>query len=100
MQIKKASILSLLLFGYFSQAQIKPIILKDDIVRIETEFASDKMEERALFTRGIDLTSVFIENEFKNIELSNYKNLKNYCQGLLLKEKGQTMLLEYFLVSL
>jgi len=86
--MKKSSILWFLFFGFLSQAQIKPIILKEDVVRIETELASDKMEGRAIFSLGIDSASVFIENEFKKTELSNYKDLKNYRQEFVAKGKA------------
>lgn len=73
--------------GLLVQAQVKPIIEKQEIVRIETELASDKMEGRATFTPGIELASVFIENEFKKIGLSYFKDLKNYCQEFVVEGK-------------
>ncbi len=68
------------LVGISVQAQIQPFIQKEEIIRIETELASDKMEGRAIFSSGIDSASVFIEKEFKKINLSYFKDLKNYRQ--------------------
>ena len=85
--MKKQAFILLFLFGVIVQAQEKPIILKDEIVRIETELASDKMEGRAIFTRGIDSASAFIEKEFKKIDLSYFKDLKNYRQEFVAKGK-------------
>ncbi|MES2575145.1 MAG: M20/M25/M40 family metallo-hydrolase [Bacteroidota bacterium] len=85
--MKKGSVLFFALLGLFVQAQEKPVIQQQEIVRIETELASDKMEGRAIFTRGIDSASVFIENEFKKIGLSYFKNLKNYRQEFVIKRK-------------
>ena len=63
-----------------SSAQ-KPIeINQDEVTKIITELASDKMEGRAIFTPGIEMASAFIENEFTNIGLSYFQNLKNYRQ--------------------
>jgi Zn-dependent M28 family amino/carboxypeptidase len=85
--MKKESLLFFLFLGLLVQAQVKPIIHYQDIVRIETELASDKMEGRAIFTPGIDSASAFIENEFKKINLSYYKDLKNYRQEFVAKGK-------------
>jgi Iap family predicted aminopeptidase len=68
------------LLGISVQAQVQPFIQKEEIIRIETELASDKMEGRAIFSPGIDSASVFIEKEFKKINLSYFKDLKNYRQ--------------------
>lgn len=68
------------LVGISVQAQVQPFIQKEEIIRIETELASDKMEGRAIFSPGIDSASVFIEKEFKKINLSYFKDLKNYRQ--------------------
>jgi Iap family predicted aminopeptidase len=75
------------LFGIYVQAQEKPIIQQQEIIRIETVLASDKMEGRSIFTSGIDSASVFIENEFKKIDLSYFKDLKNYRQEFAVKGK-------------
>lgn len=77
--MKKKLVLFLFL-GLFSQAQEKPVILKQEIIRIETELASDKMQGRQIFTAGIDSASVFIEKEFTKIGLSYFQNLLNYKQ--------------------
>lgn len=68
-------------------AQEKPLIDKQEIVRIETTLASDKMEGRKIFTNGIDSASVFIEKEFKKIGLDYYKNLQNYRQEFISKRR-------------
>ncbi len=86
--MKKEIVLLFSLFGFFVQAQEKPVIEQQEVVRIETELASDKMEGRAIFTRGIDSASVFIENEFKKIGLSYFKDLKKYRQEFVVKGKG------------
>ncbi|MCX6208178.1 MAG: M20/M25/M40 family metallo-hydrolase [Bacteroidetes bacterium] len=62
------------------QAQEKPVIDVQDVTRIETTLASDKMQGRKIFTAGIDSASVFIENEFKQIGLEYYDKLKSYKQ--------------------
>lgn len=85
--MKRRIVLFFLFLGLLVQAQEKSIIEQKEIVRIETELASDKMEGRAIFTRGIDSASVFIENEFKKIGLSYFKDLNNYRQEFLVKRK-------------
>ena len=86
--MKKGSVLLFLFLVLLVQAQYKPMIEQQDVVRIETELASDKMEGRAIFTPGIDSASVFIENEFKKIDLTFFKDLKNYRQRFLVKGKA------------
>jgi len=83
--MKKFTILLTSLFGIIVQAQEKLIIQQQEIVRIETELASDKMEGRAIFSPGIDSASVFIKEEFKKINLSYFKDLKNYRQEFVTK---------------
>lgn len=78
--MKNKSIWLFLFLGFLVQAQEKPVILQKEIVRIETELASDKMMGRAIFTEGIDLASSFIENEFKKTGLLYFKDLKSYRQ--------------------
>jgi Zn-dependent M28 family amino/carboxypeptidase len=73
------------ILGISVQAQVKPFIQKEEIIRIETELASDKMQGRAIFSPGIDSASVFIENEFRKINLSYFKDLKNYRQEFVAK---------------
>ncbi|WP_326937422.1 M20/M25/M40 family metallo-hydrolase [Flavobacterium sp. PL11] len=63
-------------------------INKQEVIRIETELASDKMEGRATFSPGIELASSFIENEFKKIKLSFFDQLKNYRQEFDIKGKA------------
>ncbi|WP_264520506.1 M28 family metallopeptidase [Flavobacterium sp. N1994] len=74
-----------LLIGFISKAQVKPTIQKDDIVRIETTLASDKMEGRQIFTTGVDSASAFIEKEFSKVGLTYYKGLKNYRQEFVVR---------------
>lgn len=76
-----------LFLGLLVQAQENPIIQQQEIVRIETELASDKMQGRAIFTPGIDSASAFIENEFKKINLTYFKDLNNYRQEFVVKRK-------------
>ena len=73
------------LLGILAQAQVQPYIQKEEIIRIETELASDKMQGRAIFSPGIDSASVFIEKEFKKINLSYFKDLINYRQEFVVK---------------
>lgn len=80
--------LLLFVFGLSVQAQEKPKILKEEVTRIETELASDKMQGRAIFTSGIDSASVFIEKEFAKIGLSYFNDLKNYRQEFIAKGKS------------
>ncbi|WP_291099134.1 MULTISPECIES: M20/M25/M40 family metallo-hydrolase [unclassified Flavobacterium] len=86
--MNKGSLLFFLFLGLFVQAQEKPTIQKQEIVRIETKLASDKMEGRAIFTPGIDSASAFIENEFQKIDLSYFKDLKKYRQEFVVKGKA------------
>ncbi|TBX70556.1 M20/M25/M40 family metallo-hydrolase [Flavobacterium silvisoli] len=79
----KKYLLLLLSFGFWAQAQVKPIISKEAVIRIETELASDQMEGRKIFSEGIERASAFIEKEFKTIGLSYYGDLKNYRQEFL-----------------
>ncbi|TRX21122.1 M20/M25/M40 family metallo-hydrolase [Flavobacterium franklandianum] len=85
--MKKGSALFFFFLGFLVQAQENSIIQQQEIVRIETELASDKMEGRAIFTPGIDSASVFIENEFKKINLTYFKGLNNYRQEFVVKRK-------------
>lgn len=84
--MKKLSVL-FILFTIICQAQVKPTIDKNEVIRIETELASDKMQGRAIFTAGIDSASVFIEKEFSKIGLDFYSDLKNYRQEFEAKNK-------------
>jgi Zn-dependent M28 family amino/carboxypeptidase len=85
--MKNRNLLFFLFLGLLSQAQEKPVIQQQEIVRIENELASDKMEGRAIFTAGIEAASAFIENEFQKINLSFFKDLKNYRQEFVVKRK-------------
>ncbi|MBF6641901.1 M20/M25/M40 family metallo-hydrolase [Flavobacterium sp. J49] len=83
----KKYLLVFLACGFLGQAQNKPVISKAEVVRIETELASDKMQGRKVFTAGIDSASVFIEKEFAKIGLDYYKGLNSYRQEF--KGKGK-----------
>ena len=69
------------------KAQEKLTIDKQEIVRIESALAADKMQGRAIFSAGIDSASAFIENEFEKIGLDFYKNLQNYRQEFINKRR-------------
>ena len=86
--MKNKSILFFLFLGFFVQAQEKAVINRKEVIRIETELASDKMEGRATFSPGIELASAFIEGEFKKIDLSYFDNLTNYRQEFDVKGKA------------
>ena len=86
--MKNKSIWLFLFLGFLAQAQEKPVILQKEIVRIETELASDKMMGRAIFTEGIGLASSFIENEFKKTGLLYFKDLKSYRQEFVVEGKN------------
>lgn len=75
----KKHLLLLLFPALYLNAQ-QPVIAKSEVVRIETELASDKMQGRKIFKPGIALASAFIEKEFEAIGLAKYDNLKNYRQ--------------------
>lgn len=68
-------------------AQEKPTIDKQEIIRIETTLASDKMQGRKIFSAGIDSASAFIENEFEKIGLTLHQDLKNYRQEFISKRR-------------
>lgn len=76
----------LLLFPAICLAQ-QPIISKSEVVRVETELASDAMEGRKIFTPGIERASAFIEKEFAAIGLAHFGDLKNYRQEFVKKGK-------------
>lgn len=78
--------LLLLWFPVFCLAQ-QPIISKSEVVRVETELASDAMEGRKIFTPGIDRASAFIERELAAIGLAQFGDLKNYRQEFVKKGK-------------
>ncbi|MGL2964994.1 M20/M25/M40 family metallo-hydrolase [Flavobacterium sp. XGLA_31] len=84
----KKFLLGFLAIGFWAQAQVKPIIQKSEIVRIETTLASDNMQGRQIFSAGIDSASAFIEKEFTKIGLQYYGDLKSYRQDF--KAKGKS----------
>lgn len=86
--MKKLFIIPILFAALFLNAQIKPTTFNSEIIRIETELSSDKMEGREIFSRGIDSASKFIEKEFSKIGLQKYINLKNYRQEFKIESKN------------
>ncbi|WPR72609.1 M20/M25/M40 family metallo-hydrolase [Flavobacterium sp. NG2] len=107
--MKKSIVLLFFFLVFYSKAQEKAKIEKVNVSRIENILASDDMEGRAIFTPGIAKASAFIENEFKNIGLSFYKDLQSYRQEFDVKGKsannvvavlvGQTKPDEYVIFS-
>lgn len=85
LHMKNKNFLFFLFLGLVVHAQNQPFIQKEEIIRIETALASDKIEGRAIFSVGIDSASAFIENEFRKINLSYFKDLKNYRQEFFAK---------------
>jgi Zn-dependent M28 family amino/carboxypeptidase len=85
--MKKLIFICLIFLGLFTNAQVKSKTLKSEIIRIETELSSDKMEGRAMFTKGMDSASKFIEKEFTKINLQKYNELKNYRQEFKVEGK-------------
>ncbi len=78
----------ILFFNFtFANAQKDFKTFNSEIIRIETELSSDKMEGRAMFTRGIDSASAFIEKEFKKINLQKFNDLSNYRQEFKVERK-------------
>ena len=84
--MKKLSVL-LCFVSLIVSAQQPTEINPEEVTRIITELASDKMEGRANYTPGIALASAFIENEFNNIGLSHFEGLSNYRQEFTTKRK-------------
>ncbi len=83
--MKKGSVLLFFFLGFLVHAQENTKFDRQEIARIETELASDKMEGRAIFTNGIDSASVFIEREFKKCGLSYFNDLKTFRQEFVTK---------------
>jgi len=77
-----------LLSAVYGNAQWKIAVQKAEVVRIETELASDKMEGREIFKPGIELASAFIEKEFETIGLFKFGDLKTYRQEFKVKGKS------------
>jgi Zn-dependent M28 family amino/carboxypeptidase len=86
--MKKILIFQIVFVTLFLNAQVKPKTFNSEIIRIETELSSDKMEGREIFSRGIDSASKFIEKEFSKIGLQKYKDLKNYRQEFKIESKN------------
>lgn len=79
----------ILLFNFaYANAQKDFKTFNSEIIRIETELSSDKMQGRAMFTAGIDSASAFIEKEFTKINLQKYSELKNYRQEFKVDKKN------------
>ncbi len=76
----KNHFLFLFLVASFTYAQEKANIDQNEVTRIISELASDKMEGREVFKPGIDSASAFIEKEFLRIGLAYYNGLKGYKQ--------------------
>ncbi len=92
--MKKLTLLFCLLsLGLSAQQQTE--INQEEVTRLITELASDKMEGRAIFTPGIELASAFIENEFNNIGLSHFQNLQNFRQEFIAKRKPANNVIGY-----
>jgi Iap family predicted aminopeptidase len=85
--MKKYLVIVPFLIATTFQAQEKPIIQKEEVVRIETVLASDAMQGREIFTPGIDSASAFIEKEFTKIGLSYYNDLTDYKQVFIARGK-------------
>ena len=86
--MKNKTAILFLFLGFFAHAQKNVSINHKEVVRIETELASDKMEGRATFSPGIELASSFIESEFKKIDLAYFDDLTNYRQEFDVKGKA------------
>lgn len=84
----KKHLVAFLLLSSFVQAQLNPTIQKDEISRIESELASDKMLGREIFTAGVDSASAFIEKEFSKIGLGYFADLKTYRQEFSARGKS------------
>jgi hypothetical protein len=63
----------------FSQ-KLEEIINIKEVERIETILASDEMEGRRTFTKGIDKAAAFISDEFKKTGLATWNNSSSYLQ--------------------
>jgi Zn-dependent M28 family amino/carboxypeptidase len=92
--MKKLTLLFCLLSLALS-AQQQAEINQEEVTRLITELASDKMEGRAIFTPGIELSSAFIENEFNNIGLSHFQKSANYRQEFIAKKKPANNVIGY-----
>ncbi len=83
----KKHVLIALFFVLFAKAQENITIDKNEVTRIVTELASDKMQGREVFTPGIDSASAFIEKEFQKIGLNYYFSAKSYKQEFAVEGK-------------
>ena len=72
----------------FLQAQNKPVIDVQDVLRIETTLAADNMQGREIFTEGIEAASAFIEKEFTAIGLEYFDSLTSYKQSFNVGKKS------------
>ena len=86
--MKSKIVLLFVFFACLVNAQQNSEITLQEITRIETILASDAMEGREIFTKGIDSASVFIENEFKKIQLVKFADFNNYRQEFKVNGKS------------
>ncbi len=82
--MKKAFItasLFVILFSASSYAQnLNTLISKSEASRIEKYLASDELEGRQTFSKGIEKAADFISNEFASTGLAKFKNTNSYLQ--------------------
>ena len=63
-----------------SAQNVEELISQKEVERIERTLASDEMEGRRTFTKGIDKAAAFIAEEFKKTGLQTWNNSKSYLQ--------------------
>jgi Zn-dependent M28 family amino/carboxypeptidase len=84
-------LLSGLLITYsFLQAQTLPAISESEVSRIEKTLASDDMQGRQVFTKGIEKAAVFITKEFNQAGLKPLPGSKDYNQTFVMMEPETT----------
>ena len=75
------SSLFVILFSVVSFAQkSNALISKKEATRIEKYLASDELEGRQVFSKGIEKAADFIANEFESARLAKFKNSNSYLQ--------------------
>ena len=83
--MKKAFIISVLYVILFSESSFaqnsNSIISKTETERIEKYLASDELEGRQTFSKGIEKAADFISNEFAAVDLEKFKNSNSYLQN-------------------
>ena len=76
-----SSSLCIVLFSVASFAQnANTLISKSEAARIEKYLASDELEGRQTFSKGIEKAADFISNEFASAGLAKFKNTNTYLQ--------------------